>query len=224
MIFSIYVTVKYRNTEQYKKTRLNVFFSTLASVAIIFVGINILLSSLSFESSQSISRQNKTKEAVDRFWLYPNRLLESSTHIRRLFRASFFLNNPEVYNMARAKEDLPLTIDTIAQEQFISNVIIQAWEDSLTIRDYDETPIKYWLRTFITWAQSPYLKSYYHVSKQGYKESTRTLAELLFEYAEKIPVPVENTNIYITTVDKLMKDARYLALMQFLANPALVKH
>jgi uncharacterized protein (UPF0333 family) len=224
MIFSIFVTVKYSNTEQYKKTRLNVFFSTLASVAIIFVGINIMLSSLTFESSQAISRQNKTKEAVERFWLYPSRLLESSMHIRPKFRASFFYNIPEVYNMARTKDEIPLAIDTIAQEQFISNVIIQAWEDCLTIRDYDATPIKFWLRTFITWAQSPYLKSYYHVIQEGYMDSTRTLAELLFEYAEKLPVPVENTDMYITAVDQLMKDARYIALMQSLARPVLIKH
>ncbi|MBA2652171.1 MAG: hypothetical protein H0U73_07895 [Tatlockia sp.] len=52
MVFSLYVPIKYNNPEQYKKTRLNVFFSTLASVAIIFVGINIMLSSLSFEYNQ----------------------------------------------------------------------------------------------------------------------------------------------------------------------------
>ncbi len=217
VIFSIFITIKYRNTEEYRKTRLSVFFSTLASVAIIFVCINILLSSLSFESNQKLSQQAKTKEAVDKFWLYPNQLLESSSNLRPEFKASFFMNNPELYNLVVGeKNSQAATIATKAQEQFIANVIIQAWEDCLIIRNYDTTPMKFWLRSFITWAQSPYLKYYYSRVENSYADNTRILATLLFEYAKYLPTPVEDTNLYIRIVDKLMKDPRYIALMKSL--------
>ncbi|MBA3536985.1 MAG: hypothetical protein H0T84_10310 [Tatlockia sp.] len=216
MIISLYVTFKYRDTEQYKNTKLNVFLSTLASVAIIFLGVNILLSSLSFEYNQRFSRLTKTKEAVDKLWLYPHQVLQSSRKVRPEFIASFFTNNPEIY-LRWSKKNSPLTIDAIVQEQFLANVILQSWEDCLTIRKYDLTPMDEWLRSFINWAKSPYLKSYHEIIKYSYANTTNQLAELLFEYAETIPTPVKNINIYKLVVEKMMRDPRYVSLMKEIA-------
>jgi hypothetical protein len=215
MLFALYVTFKYRNTEQYKNTRINVFFSTLASVAIIFVGFNIVLTSISFEYNQKFSRLTKTKEAVDKLWIFPNQLLQSSQHIRPEFAAAFYMANLELYNMILLpnKKSI-LNRQTILEEQFISNVMIQAWEDCLTIRKYDEAPLTFWLRSFISWAQNPYFKAYYNRLKFEYKDTTIQLATLLFEYAEKIPVPTEDINLYKITVDKMMKDPRYISLLK----------
>jgi hypothetical protein len=215
MIFSLYVTIRYRSPEQYKNTRLNVFFSTLASVAIIFVGINIVITSLSFEYNQRFARISKTKEAVDKLWLYPNQLLSSSTHIRSEFYASFFMNNPELYDLVLlSNKKSPLTQDAIAEEQFIVTVMLQAWEDCLHIRKYDDTPLEFWLRAYLSWAQNPYFKSYYNFLKFEYQINTNELASLLFEYAEQIPVPTIDTNIYAQTVKKMMRDRRFIALMK----------
>ncbi|MBA2653217.1 MAG: hypothetical protein H0U73_13275 [Tatlockia sp.] len=216
LIFSLYVTIKYRDTEQYKKTRLNVFFSTLASVAIIFVGINIMLSSIAFDYNKQFTRLTKTKDAVDRLWLYPNQLLNTSTHIRPEFKASFFLNNSSIYNKFYLSKNSPLTTMAIVQEQFIANVMIQSWEDCLADIKYDLTPFEIWLRSYIGWAQSPYLKEYYQLIKFGYNDTTHQFAELLFEYAAKLPVPVTNPNLYVTTVNQLMSDPRYISLIKAL--------
>jgi hypothetical protein len=216
MIFSFYVTIKYRNTEQYKNTRISVFFSTLASVAIIFVGFNIVLTSIAFESNQLFSRVTKTKEAVDKLWLYPNQLLISSHDIRPEFLASFFMSNLELYNMILLpnKKSI-LTGSGAAEEQFIANVMLQAWEDCLTIRKYDSTPLDSWLKAFLTWAQNPYFEAYYKRIKFAYKESTVQLGDLLFEYAKKIPVPTIDTKFYESTTEKLKKDPRFIALKIF---------
>ncbi|MBA2653216.1 MAG: hypothetical protein H0U73_13270 [Tatlockia sp.] len=213
MIFSFYVTIKYSSPEQYKKTRLNVFFSTLASVAIIFVGINIMLSSISFEYNQRFSRHTKTKEAIDKLWLYPNQLVQSATHVRPEFMASFFMNNPKLYQIAIAtNKKSPLTLEGSIEEQFIADVMIEAWEDCLAIRKYDQTPLKLWLRSFLTWAQSPYLKIYYDENIYGYVNTTKQLGDLLFEYAQNLPKPVEDINLYNIAVDKMMNDPRFISL------------
>ncbi|MBA2657148.1 MAG: hypothetical protein H0U70_09235 [Tatlockia sp.] len=217
LIFSLYVTFKYRDTEQYKKTRLNVFFSTLASVAIIFVGINIMLSSIAFEYNQKFTRLTKTKEAVDKLWLYPNELLKNSPHIRPEFKASFFLNSPSILNLVDRSKSTPLTTVAIVQEQFIANVMLQSWEDCLSDMKYDLTPFEIWLRSYLTWAQSPYLREYYQLIKFEYDDTTNQFAELLFKYAETLPKPIVNPGIYITTVKKLMKDPKYISLMKALS-------
>ncbi|MBA2711069.1 MAG: hypothetical protein H0U57_10820 [Tatlockia sp.] len=215
LIFSLYVTIKYRNPEQYKQTRINVFFSTLASVAIIFVGFNIVLTSIAFEYNQHFARINKTKEAADKLWLYPNQLLASSKNIRPEFLASFFMSNLDLYNkIIKPDKKSILTISGNVEEQFISNVMMLAWVECITIRKYDETPLTYWLRAFLTWAQNPYFKAYYERLKFGYDPKTIEFADLLFEYALKIPVPTVDTGIYIKTADEIMKDQRFISLLK----------
>lgn len=109
-----------------------------------------------------------------------------------------------------------LTQTAIIEEQFISNVMMLAWVDCLTIRRYDETPLTYWLRAFLTWAQNPYFKAYYDRLKFGYDPATVGFANLLFEYAEKIPVPTEDTEIYSKTAEQMMNDPRFISLIKTL--------
>ncbi|MBA3536291.1 MAG: hypothetical protein H0T84_06755 [Tatlockia sp.] len=214
MIFSIFITAKYNDPDLYKKTRIHVFFSTLASAAIIFVGINIILSSISYKNNQRFIRLNTTKEAIDKYWLYPNELLSSLIHIRPDFRASFFMNNPKMYMVSRTtKKNSPQGINTLYQEQFIANVIIQAWEDCLNNRNYDLTPFNLWLSSFLVWAQSPYLKVYYDKFIYGYEDRTKQLGDLLFKYAATLPIPT-NSKDYEAAVEKILNDSRYISLME----------
>lgn len=215
LIFSLYMTVKYRSPEQYKQSRFNVFFSTLASVAIIFVGFNIVLTSISFEYNQHFARINKTKEAAEKLWLYPNQLLVSSKNIRPEFLASFFMSNLNLYNeILKDNRKSILTTSGNVEEQFIANVMLLAWVECLTIRKYDETPLTYWLRAFLTWAQNPYFQAYYERLKFGYDPKTVQFGDLLFEYAKKIPVPTVDTGVYIKTAEKMMKDERLKSLLE----------
>ncbi len=217
IIFSFFVTYKYRNPDQFKQTRLNVFFSALASVAILFVGFNVVMTSIAFESNQQFARITKTKEAVDKIWFYPNELIKSSSHIRPEFRASFFMFNLDLYNKVLATDkNTDLSDLGLIEEQFISTVMIQAWSDCLSVRNYDLSSIKYWLRGFLTWAQNPYFRSYYKNIRFEFASTTIQFADLLFEYAEKIPVPTKNQKIYIDTVEKIMEDSRFTSLLNSL--------
>ncbi|MBA2656250.1 MAG: hypothetical protein H0U70_04610 [Tatlockia sp.] len=218
MIFSLYVTVKYQSPEQYKKTRLHVFFTTLASVAIIFVGMNIVLTSLSFQYNQNFSRLTKTKEAIDKLALYPNQLLINLHNLRHEFVAGFFMTNLELYNKYIKKEDkkTDLPFNTIIEEQFVADVMIQSWEDCLTYRKYDLTPMDVWIQTFILWAQNPYFKAYYDKMIFAYNPTTKQFGDLLFEYAATIPVPTKDLTIYAKTIEKLTHDPKYIALIKTL--------
>lgn len=217
MIFSLYVTVKYQSPEQYKKTRLHVFFTTLASVAIIFVGMNIVLTSISFEYNQNFSRLTKTKEAIDKLALYPNQLLVNFHHLRPEFVAGFFMTNLDLYDMTlRPQTKSKMTFNTILEEQFVADVMIQAWEDCLTYRKYDLTPMSVWIQTFILWAQNPYFKAYYKRMIFAYNPTTKIFGDLLFEYAGTIPIPTKDLSIYQKTIQKMMKNPRYLNLIKSL--------
>ncbi|WP_165397101.1 hypothetical protein [Legionella sainthelensi] len=53
--------------------------------------------------------------------------------------------------------------------------------------------------------------------KFNYQNFTNQLAKLIFEYAEKIPVPTEDIYVYRRTVEKMQKDPRYIALVKSLS-------
>lgn len=212
IFFSLFVAFKY-GAEDYKKTRISVFFSNLTSVVILLVSMNIIVTTVSFEYNQRFLRVNKTKEVIDKLWLYPQQLLKSSLNIRPEFLAGFYLNNLELYNLVFLNnKKTPLTVQGIAEEQFIASVMLQAWEDCLMTRKFDETPLKLWVTGFLTWAHNPYFAHYYKIEKFGYKEATIKFAELLFEYAEKIPTPVTDPTVYDKIALQMEKDQRYIAL------------
>ncbi len=200
--------------EKFQKTRMNVFFKTLASIAIVLVGINIIMSALALENNQKFARISKTKEIVDKLWLYPNSLITKSTHARPIFLASFYLNNPQLYEITAARKvDSELTTKMILEEQYISLVMIQAWEDALTMQDYDDTGIRSWIRAFLVWAQNPYLKEYFKKLNQSYRNTTIKFGELLFEYADTIPRPNTDNSIYAEITLRMMKDPRLIKLL-----------
>lgn len=201
--------------DEFQKTRLNVFFSTLASIAILLVGINIIMSALSLENNQKFARISKTKEIVDKLWLYPNQLITQSTRARPDFLASFYMNNAQLYEITAADKTVrPLTTSIILEEQNISIVIIQAWEDALTMQEYDDTGMESWVSAFLVWAQNPYLKEYFKTLHYSYKPSTIAFGNLLFEYAATMPRHPANNDIYDKTAKRLINDPRFIKLQQ----------
>ena len=133
--------------------------------------------------------------------------------MRPEFRASFYMSNLELYNkiLLPNKKSLP-TEQGILEEQFVSGVMLQAWEDFISFRKYDSTPFEEWVATFLTWAQNPYFKAYYSDMKYGFSSATNELATLLFEYAAKIPVPTTNPKYYEEAMDKMIQDPKYIKL------------
>ena len=200
--------------EKFQQTRMNVFFTTLASIAIVLVGINIIMSAHALENSQKFARISKTKEIVDKLWLYPNMLITESKHARPLFLASFYLNNPQLYEVtASHKAESGLTTRMILEEQNISLVMIQAWEDALTMQDYDDTGMRSWIRAFLVWAQNPYFMEYFKILSQSYRKTTIEFGELLFEYADTIPRPNTDNSVYAEITLRMMKDPRMIKVL-----------
>lgn len=219
LLGSIYVSFKF-HPDQYPKTRVSVFFSSLASVAIFLVGINVVMTSISIENNQQYTRIQQTKSAVDKLWLYPNKLIQESHHIRPQFLAAFYTSNPTLYELANSKKDeSPQTFESIVEEQYIANVLIQAWEDYLEQRKFDDTGLEEWLTGFLTWAQNPYFKSYYDMLSFEYRDSTNRFAQILFEYAKPIPVPTTDTTVYEKTVQRMLKDPRLISLLGIKERP-----
>uniref|UniRef100_UPI002612E20E hypothetical protein n=1 Tax=uncultured Legionella sp. TaxID=210934 RepID=UPI002612E20E len=208
LLGSIFVALKF-NPDQYPKTRVSVFFSALASVAIFLVAINIVLTSLSFEYNAAYTRLHQTKASIDKLWLYPNQIITNSHNIRPEFLAGFYPANIKLYNQAHAGDSkTPQSIQGIAEEQYISNLLIQTWEDFLNQRKFDSTEVSTWIKSFLTWAQNPYFKEYYELVKFQYEKPTIEFANVLFEYASGIPVPTRDTTIYQKTAQQMLHDER----------------
>lgn len=214
LLGSIYVSFKF-HPDQYPKTRVSVFFSSLASVAIFLVGINVVMTSVSIENNQQFTRIQQTKSAVDKLWLYPNKLIQDSHHIRPQFLAGFYTSNPMLHALGNAKkEEAPQTLESMVEEQYIANVMIQAWEDYLEQRKFDDTGLEEWLMAFLTWAQNPYFKSYYDMLSFEYYDHTNQFAQILFEYAKPIPIPTTDITVYKKTAQRMLKDPRLIRLLE----------
>ncbi len=208
LLGSLFVAFKF-NPDQYPKTRVSVFFSALASVAIFLVAINIILTSLSFEYNADYTRLLQTKASIDKLWLYPNEIITKSHNIRPKFLAGFYPANVKLYKQANTIKNPPQqSIQSIAEEQYISNLLIQTWEDFLSQRKYDSTEVSTWIKSFLTWAQNPYFKEYFEIFKHQYEAPTIEFANILFEYAAVIPVPTKDTSIYEQTARKILNDKR----------------
>lgn len=192
---------------EFKDSRASVFISIMGSIAVVVLSFNVILTTIGLETQNSIDRANFTKETIDKLWLFPNQLLKEAEHARPEFIASLYYNNKTFYRLTEGKTT-PSTIRSEAEEQYITIVFLQAWEDYLTLQNLDYTGDVVWLHKFIQWAQSPYLKKEYDNIKYNHAQTTIDFADLLFEYAARIPVPSNNPSIYKETIEKLLKDTR----------------
>lgn len=195
----------------FKNTRTSVFISIMGSMAVIILAFNVILTTVGLEKQNTINKAQFTKEAIDKLWLFPNQLFTRSPHARPEFLGSLYYNNASLYDLTHDKITVP-TRKSEMEEQYIAIVLIQAWEDYLTLRSLDHTGDAVWLHNFLQWAQSPYLKKVYGNMKYNFAQSTLDFADLLFEYASRISVPSTNPTVYKETVEKLLKDPR-LALV-----------
>ncbi|MBJ7449085.1 MAG: hypothetical protein JHC93_01850 [Parachlamydiales bacterium] len=199
--------------DTFLKSRINVFVSILASVAVLLIGISLIISAATLETTEENTHMMITKTAIDKLWLYPNELLTKSTSANPDFLRSFYYNNPRL-NALKTKEASIDTSQSVLQEQFIAIVMIQAWEDYLTLRKFDSTGDRVWLNNFIQWAQSPFLKDYFENLKYNFKDTTIELGDILFEYGQSLPIPTTNPEIYKNTIDQMLKDEKLIKLFE----------
>lgn len=205
--------------EEFPKSRTNVFISILASVTVILIGLSLAVSSVTLHEAESLIRVYATKQAVDKLWLLPNKMLSTSTKARPLFLASFYPNNLYLRQAcSRESTETYTSCISVLEEQNIAIVMIQSWEDFLTTRKLDATGDAVWTNNFIQWAQSAYLKEYFDLLKYNFKETTIAFGNILFKYAAMIPSSTSNPEIYRQTVQQLLKDPTYLQLIDFLSK------
>ncbi len=193
--------------EEFKKSRVFVFVSIMASVAVVILGFNVLISSLSMELQKNITKAQFTKLNIDKSWLFPNQLISEKTQARPEFLASLYRNNSDLFKASKNLKTKK-TVNSILDEQYIAIVLFQCWEDYLTMRKFDETGDEVWLVNFLQWAQSTYLKAEFDRLKYNYASLTISFAELLFEYSAIIPVLATGSKVYKDATIKLLADER----------------
>lgn len=201
------VSTYFIKPEEFRKSRIFVFVSMMASIAVVILGFNVLVSTLSVELQKNITKAQFTKLNIDKSWLFPNQLISEKSQARPEFLASLYCNNLE---LLKASENLKTdkTVDSILKEQYIAIVLFQSWEDYLTMRKFDETGDVVWLVNFLQWAQSPYLKEEFERLKYNFSPLTIKFGKLLFEYGKIIPIPVTDNKVYKDTADKMLADER----------------
>ena len=197
----------FMHPERFKNTRMAVFISIMGSMAVVVLAFNVILTTINLQTQNTINKAKFTKQAIDELWLFPNQLLKDTQHARREFLASLYYNNKVLYDITKGHKTVP-TVKSELEEQYIALVLIQSWEDYLTLKNWDNTGDEVWLHNFLQWAQSPYLKAVYDNLKYNFADTTIELGDLLFEYAEELPIPTINPEVYILTIKKLLKDPR----------------
>lgn len=212
LALTVVLTIYFR-PDDFQKSRLNVFISILASVTVVLIGLSLVMSAMNYEKTVQINRVTMTKNAIDKLWLYPNQLLATSPHISPEFLRSLYVNNPRLFNSCVKGKDVTESCISVIEEQNIAIVMIQAWEDYLTVHSFDKTGDRVWLTNFIQWAQSPYLHEYFEQLKYNFKDTTIELGTLLFEYAQKLPIPTNDPRLYYNTVSELLQDPRLKQLL-----------
>lgn len=205
------IATAFINPQKFKESKGSVIVSVIASLAIVFLGINIVLNSMSINLEVEIAKNKITKLSVDKLWVYPNQLFSEKTKARPEFYASLHYNNLNLYKLCENLHT-KITIESELEEQYISILIFQCWEDHLTFRQFDKTSDASWLVNYVQWAQSPYLKKQFDRLKYNYNDSTIQFAELLFEYAPRLPIPTTDPTAYRNLVQEMLKDPRVATL------------
>lgn len=195
----------------FKQSRTYVFASIAASVAVVIFALNVLLNTTALEFQKSINTAQFTKQAVDKLWVYPNQVLAEKTKVRPEFSASMYYNNLELYQLTKNINTKP-TAESELEEQFVSILFIQCFEDYMTIRKFDETGDAVWLVNFLQWAQSPYLKANFDRLKYNFAPLTISFTNLLFEYAKKAPIPTKDPETYNKLAAEIQKDPKLIAI------------
>lgn len=221
VIIIAFIVALFLKPEEYPKSRANVFISILASVTVILIGLSLAVSAVTLHEAESLIRVFSTKQSIDKLWLMPNRLLASSAKARPAFLASFYTNNLNLKKVcSNPGDEIHSSCGSVLEEQNIAIVMIQSWEDYLTARTLDATGDIVWLNNFIQWAQSPYLKEYFDLLKYNYKATTIEFAEILFQYAAKIPIGTSDPEIYRQTVQVMMQDPGFHKVIRKLDQEA----
>ncbi|MBX7066236.1 MAG: hypothetical protein K1X28_03290 [Parachlamydiales bacterium] len=221
VIFIAFIVALFLKPEEFPKSRTNVFISILASVTVILIGLSLAVSAVTLHEAESLIRVFSTKQSIDKLWLFPNRLLASSTKARPVYLASFYSNNPNLKKAcSNPGDEIHSSCTSVLEEQNIAIVMIQSWEDYLTARNLDATGDIVWLNNFIQWAQSPYLKEYFDLLKYNFKSTTIEFAKILFDYAGKIPIGTSDPEIYHQTVKAMMHDPGFQKVVHQLTQEA----
>ena len=189
--------------------------SILASISVLLIGLSLVISSLTLEGQQE-TNLTITEQAVAKLWVVPNELIVRSQNARNEFIKSLYYNNPDLYYLSSKNEQESRF--SILEEQNIAMMLIQAWEDFLSYRKIIKTDDLPWFCTFTQWAQSPYLKKYFIRYKYFFKNTTIELAELLFDYASKLPIPTTNPEDYPILVSKMLKDPKLIKIFKAHSN------
>lgn len=211
------LTAVFMHPEKFKQTRIAVFISIMGSMAVVVLAFNVILTTINLQTQNRINKAKFTKQAIDELWLFPNQLLKDTQYARPEFLASLYYNNKILHGITKEQETKP-TVKSELEEQYISLVLIQSWEDYLTLKNWDNTGDEVWLHNFLQWAQSPYLKAVYDNLKYNFADTTIELGDLLFEYAEKLPVPSTDPEVYSITIKKLLKDPKLLKIFKTISK------
>jgi|GEM_PF-2560641 hypothetical protein len=197
--------------KKFQESKAFVFVSILTSVSIVIIGLNVVVNTISLEFQQTVAKMELTKQAGYKMWIYPNQIFCEKDKARPEFLASFYYNNLNLYTLTKNVET-KITLASELEEQFISILIFQCWEDHLTFRNLDEAGDEVWLCNYLQWAQSPYLKANFDRLRYNLAGLTIRFGELLFEYASKLPVPTVDPNSYKDLIDAMLKDPRLIAV------------
>ena len=177
------------------------FTEKLFSVPSIFIPLGIFLTFKVFKLQiESIERES-TFKMVDRSFHTVNKSVsENYDKCPNLINSLYFdwqknkmtthySSNSNSNNNSNKDDDWTASL-------LIATLMFQAWEDSLTSYEIDNTGAIVWFAVFIPWAHSDILKDIWEISKSNYTTITADYGDFLF-FIARAYTPKNDNELYL---------------------------
>ena len=194
IIYSLWIVSKYNRDSFIFK-----FTEKLFSIPSIFIPVGIFLTFKVFKLQIESMERESTFKMVDRSFHTVNKsVAENYDKCPNLINSLYFdwQKNKMTTHYSSNSNNNSNKDDDWTASLLVATLMFQAWEDSLTSYEIDETGAIVWFAVFMPWAYSDKLKDIWEISKSNYAKVTADYGDFLF-YTIRAYTPKNDNELYL---------------------------
>jgi hypothetical protein len=153
------------------------FLNKLSVINGFLAAVGIYITYSIFKAQADKMANEITLSLIDRSWLKINEAIKNSKDTcPTLVNSLYFPWQRSVLGKIQSSEK----VDSWSDCNYLSILMFQAWEDYLTLSEFDETGDQVWLANFLQWANSDVLRQNWNVLKTNFAPLTIEFGDYLF--------------------------------------------